>query len=156
MDFVQIIPVTRVSDVVKGGSFIWYSREIDLCPPCRRAHPSRGVGPRGRWAEGGRGGGANPPPAREKSLAGGGWRGETKSIIIVYLHWWWFMVQFTVNMIMINTDNLYTLYNAFGLRLFAHPPEHQPYGSTLYNLQCSSTRAPAIREASKWVCSPTV
>ena len=34
------------------------------------------------------------------------------------------MVQFTVNMIMINTDNLYTLYNAFGLRLIAAPPSN--------------------------------
>ena len=75
---------------------------------------------------------------------------------IVYHHCWWFMVEFTVNMIIINTEDHYTLYNAFGLRLLAHPPEHQPYGSTLNNLQCSSTRAPAIREASKWVCSPTV
>ena len=31
------------------------------------------------------------------------------------------MVEFTVNMIMINTDNHYTLYNAFGLSLIAHP-----------------------------------
>ena len=75
---------------------------------------------------------------------------------IVYHHCWWFMVEFTVNMIIINTEDHYTLYNDFGLRLLAHPPEHQPYGSTLNNLQCSSTRAPAIREASKWVCSPTV
>ena len=38
------------------------------------------------------------------------------------------MVEFTVNMIMINTENHYTLYNVFGLRLIAQPPEHPPYG----------------------------
>ena len=38
------------------------------------------------------------------------------------------MVEFTVNVIMINTENHYTLYNVFGLRLIAHPPEHPQYG----------------------------
>ena len=28
-----------------GGGFIWYSREIGLCPPCRRAPPSWGEDP---------------------------------------------------------------------------------------------------------------
>ena len=35
---------------------------------------------------------------------------------------------------MINTEDHYTLYNAFGLRLFAHPLTHQPYGSACYAL----------------------
>ena len=39
------IPVTRVSDVLKGEGFIWYSREIDLFPPSHRDHPSGGGEP---------------------------------------------------------------------------------------------------------------
>ena len=38
------------------------------------------------------------------------------------------MVEFTVNLIMINTDDHCTLYNAFGLCLIAPPPTHQPHG----------------------------
>ena len=38
------------------------------------------------------------------------------------------MFEFTANSIMINTNNHYTLHNAFGPCLIAPPPSHQPYG----------------------------
>ena len=35
----------------RGGGQIWYSREMDLCPPCTEAHPPWRVGlPPGGWA----------------------------------------------------------------------------------------------------------
>ena len=59
------------------------------------------------------------------------------------------MVEFTANSIMINTDDHYTLHNAFGPCLIAPPLTHQPYGITQYTLHCSSAQPPAIREGSK-------
>ena len=44
-----------------GGGFIWYSREIDLCTPCRRAHPSWGGIPRHWvWRGGSKEGSSHP------------------------------------------------------------------------------------------------
>ena len=40
----QPLPVTRVSNRYAEVQ-VWYSRETDLCPPCRWAHPLQGVGP---------------------------------------------------------------------------------------------------------------
>ena len=34
--------------------YIWYSREIGICPPVQRAAPLWGVGPSGRWVGGAR------------------------------------------------------------------------------------------------------
>ena len=47
---VQVIPVTRVSNEC-GEVQVWYSREIEPCPPCRGTHRP--------WAVGG------PPPVGE-------------------------------------------------------------------------------------------
>ena len=33
----------------RGGGQIWYSREMDLCPPCTEAHPPWRVGLPPRW-----------------------------------------------------------------------------------------------------------
>ena len=45
----------------RGGGFIWYSREIDLCTPCRRAHPSWGGIPRHWvWRGGSKEGSSHP------------------------------------------------------------------------------------------------
>ena len=58
-------------------------------------------------------------------------------------------VEGVCNSIMINTDDHYTLHNAFGPCLIAPPLTHQPYGITQYTLHCSSAQPPAIREGSK-------
>ena len=56
------IPVPRVSDFVRGGSLIWYSREIDLCSPSPRDPLSRRGSPHGRWVRRGKGEASSPSP----------------------------------------------------------------------------------------------